>query len=95
MEINGLANIHIIVDNLQIDLKEDGKNKEFIELEPYVKAIKEQLLHLERYLLACSDISEKNNEALSSHDQVLNDPLWHEVRDNPTKYPTLKERVKL
>lgn len=86
MEINGLANIHMIIDGAEGDISPE-----------VAKKIKEQLVHLERYMLAYDD--HKSNVSLgASLDRLKivhtkDEPMWHEVRDNPEKYPTLREKM--
>jgi hypothetical protein len=78
MELNGIANISAVLQ-LEADVK-DGKVVMNLET---LSTIKEQLLFLERYMLAY-------NKAIRNGEQT---PYWHEVRDNPTKYPLNKEIV--
>ncbi len=74
MEINGLANIHIIIDGA----KEGEVSPELAE------KIKEQLETLNRYLINIATECQKKDVRYAP---------WHEVRDNPTKYPTLHEKI--
>ena len=84
MELNGIANLHILVDQLPIDNGED--------LETYNK-IKEQLDLLERYMLAVQDaIKTERNNYNNDYARYEEIPAWHEVRENPAKYPLNKER---
>jgi hypothetical protein len=85
IELNGVANIHLLVDQLAITSPED--------LETF-KQIKEQLVLLERYMLAVADhaasIKAGAYGALIIGQEV---PFWHEVRENPEQYPTGRERM--
>jgi len=85
IELNGVANIKIIVDMAQ---QENLIN-------PLTAAsINEQLLLLERYMLAVADhaasIKAGAYGALIIGQEV---PFWHEVRENPEQYPTGRERM--
>lgn len=77
IELNGLANIHAILQ-LEADIK-DG----VVVMNPEtIASIENQLNTLERYMLAYNDAIIKGVET----------PYWHEVRDNPTKFPLNRER---
>lgn len=76
MEVNGIANLHILLDNLNNDfaigpsIQQDGIRTD------YHKA-KEQLELLERYMVAY-------NTAIIEGTQT---PYWHDILANPIKYP--------
>lgn len=78
MELNGVANIDLM---LQVELNEvkDDKTGEtiFIMNQDTVKSIKDQLVCLERYMLAY-------HKAVCSNVQT---PMWHEVIADPISYP--------
>lgn len=77
IELNGVANIHAILQ-LEADVK-DGVVSMNLET---IASIEKQLDTMERYMLAYNDAINKGVET----------PFWHEVRDNPTKYPLNRER---
>lgn len=78
IELNGVANITMLLD-LEADNAVDGR----VVMNPEtLVSIKEQLVLLERYMLAHQAALNNNTEA----------PYWHEVRENPTLYPTNRER---
>ena len=74
IELNGVANLHLLVDKAFND-----HVPMITQVEQYIK---EQLILLERYMIAFSD----------SVSNQVEPPKWHEVRENPSKYPTNKER---
>lgn len=78
MEINGLANIHILLNQVEFMSAEGSLDEEHLQMA--VESIKKQLELLERYMIAVSE------------DKKL---FWHEVLQDPKKYPTLKERVNI
>lgn len=77
IELNGVANIHVILQ-LEADVK-DGVVTMNVET---IASIEKQLDTMERYMLAYNDAINNGVET----------PFWHEVRDNPTKYPLNRER---
>ena len=76
IELNGLANIKILLD----DLTSNSPNLDEV-LVPAAK-IYQQLDVLERYMLAVADAAREGRTP----------PYWHEVRENKDKYPLNKER---
>jgi len=74
IEINGVANLTLLIDQL---LEEHVPMKTQLEDD-----IKEQLILLERYMLAQQAAKDNNTTP----------PFWHEVRENPILYPTNRER---
>lgn len=74
IELNGLSNLHILIDKI-----EEG----FGQGHPDADNAKEQLVLLERYMIAYA-------EAMNAGTKP---PYWHEVRENPNLYPTNRERV--
>lgn len=72
MELNGLANIDLLLQ-VEVDIKGDKAEMNVETL----NSIKEQLVLLERYMLAY-------HKAVSNSIQT---PMWHEVYANPTLYP--------
>ena len=75
MELNGVANIMILVD--QITQESESNNHINVAIK-----IKEQAEMLERYMLAFNDAVNKQEKS----------PYWHEIRENPSKYPRNKDR---
>ena len=73
LEINGLANMKILIDM--------ATPKE-LDLELYNK-LNEQILLLERYMLAVKDAVENDVEV----------PNWHDVKAKPLNFPTLREKM--
>ena len=73
IELNGIANITMLID-CEVDKTEDGR---YIINQGTISSIKEQLVLLERYMLAHQRALVENTEA----------PFWHEVRANPELYP--------
>jgi hypothetical protein len=93
MEVNGVANIKILVDQLEEEAGHDMElMPDFVTEVTY--QIQEQLLLLERYMLAYAD---HKASITAGHYGDLTfttpEPLWHEVRENPEKYPTGQERI--
>lgn len=72
MELNGLANIDMMIQ-VEVDVKGDKAEMNVETL----NSIKEQLVLLERYMLAY-------NKAVRNGTQT---PMWHEVYTNPDLYP--------
>jgi hypothetical protein len=86
MELNGLANIKMI---LQEALTHDKVDYDVYE------EVNTQLDLLERYMIAYSKRAENAVNAVC-HGGFLVQPeplYWHEVRENITNYPTLREIV--
>lgn len=79
MELNGVANMSLLLQ-LETDVRD---NKVEMNIETLV-TLKEQLILLERYMLAY-------NAAVTKGEQT---PYWHEVLANPDKYPTNRERFR-
>ena len=73
MELNGVANIKLLIDEL--------KNLSAGSYRTAYKEIQEQLDLLERYMVAY-------NRAINKGEPT---PYWHEVRENPSKYPLNRE----
>jgi len=91
MELNGVANLKILID--EIGDFEGYENQD--KLNVLVEKAQEQLLLLERYMLAYTDAA---NDAIAESAyqeccQPIKAPMWHEVRENPTQYSTGRERV--
>ena len=76
MELNGVANMNVILDLALMDAK--------IDLE-YADLLRKQLVLMERYMVAASAHLTLNVEG-----EFL--PAWHEIKANPLKYPTSRER---
>lgn len=105
MELNGVANIKMLTDQIE-ELVKSNKSQ-FGEIGGLAHEIKQQLNTLERYMLAQEDYRRsvsfektytKNEPGMWNHEYIRvffekPDPMWHEVRENPEKYPTLKERM--
>jgi hypothetical protein len=77
MELNGVANIDLMLQ-VEADIKPDGQVVMNLET---LNSIKEELVMLERYMLAY-------NRAVTNGTQT---PFWHEVRANPKLYPRNRE----
>jgi hypothetical protein len=85
MEVNGVANIHLIVDAAV----EVGTMNQYT-----ASKIKEQLNLLERYMLAYADhCASKQAGSYGALIVKVEEPLWHEVRENPEQYPNGSERI--
>lgn len=80
MELNGVANLHLLVDEL-FDQLGDAVTR---EVKKTLGDIKDQLDVLERYMLAIQE----------AHNQANPTPAWHEVRDSRELFPTNSERFK-
>lgn len=78
LELNGVANITMLI-NMETDTSADGRVTMNAET---LVSIKEQLVLLERYMLARETALTNKTDA----------PFWHEVRENPELYPTNRER---
>lgn len=89
MEINGLANINMIV---QMAMMENTECHTSMSPEVADKIL-EQLQLLERYMLSIKDGIDQVSEELEDAGALVYIPKWHEVRENPKKYPLLKERM--
>jgi hypothetical protein len=76
IELNGVANLTILIEDIY-GYREGSETHE----NGYLKA-KEQLILLERYMLAFTDAINKQEQP----------PYWHEVRENPSKYPRNRDR---
>lgn len=79
IELNGIANLLIL-----LDMAEGGFGSEMPDDEQ-IKAFEQlptQIELLERYMLAFTDAINKQEQP----------PYWHEVRDNPSKYPRNNDR---
>ncbi len=85
MEVNGVANIKMIIDSA----------KEADLIHPQIAAdIAKQLLLLERYMLAYAD--HKTSIKAGAYGALVvgtEEPMWHEIRENPEQYPTGSERM--
>lgn len=82
MELNGISNLHIILDGALAE----GKVTQDVH-----KAAKKQLELLERYMVAISSEIFSAKRSLTP-DVSMNIPEWHSLLSNPEKYPTVKER---
>ncbi len=85
MEVNGVANLTILIDSLKHDLNKlhvDGWNKACISTT--VSSIEEQLDLLERYMIAYQASVEAGKP----------NPFWHEIKANPSAYPLNGGRIK-
>jgi len=94
MEINGIANIKILVDRA---VRENTESHTSIDIELADK-INNQLDLLNRYMIAYAEhnrsaIAFQNFSLAPEVDHMVEEPKWHEVRENPEKYPTLTEKV--
>lgn len=94
MELNGVANIVMLAD--QIEELVNNNKSQFGEIGGLAHKIKQQCDILERYMLAYKDIvdlREQNTRANIAKDNLTKYPFWHEIKAHKKKYPTLKERV--
>lgn len=82
LELNGVANIDLMLQ-VEVDEAQDAETgaKIFYMNEETLNSIKQQLVLLERYMLAY-------NKAVSNDTQT---PMWHEVYANPNLYPRNRE----
>lgn len=80
IELNGVANIKVLLDELSNNLPNDDKL-----LVPVAKLYRE-LEMLNRYMTAIGTETQKVKDSITI-------PFWHEVKANPAKYPTLHEKV--
>lgn len=81
MELNGVANIQMMIQSFKEMKKEDLDNSTVA----FLDRLDYQAKVLERYMLACNDVI-KNSQR--SEDI----PSWSEVRDVPENFPNMKER---
>lgn len=91
MEVNGVANIKLLVEQLK-----DHGDMEVMSshVDEITEKIEEQLNILERYMLAYADHCEsKQAGAYGALIVKVEEPLWHEVRENPEQYPNGRERI--
>ena len=79
IELNGVTNLHMILDMAYQDGKVDQTTYEYS---------KNELEMLERYMLAISDCYKKEQEGIAN---MI--PYWHEIKATPRAFPTRKERV--
>ena len=95
MEINGIANVKahmaLMTDFLN-DVVRSTNDRD--ELAKHLLSIEEQLVLLERYMIAYDDAMKENLKNTQYygriHDQI---PFWHDIKANPSKYLTLKEKI--
>lgn len=79
VELNGVTNIQLA---MRVRTQEISPElKQFIE---------QELAVLERYLLACEDVRKELSEKPGKQ---LTFPFWHEVRNDPKKFPSKAERM--
>lgn len=86
MELNGVANIKLLIQAARLTDK--------IDIETFEK-VENQLNILERYMLACADHASAYRTGLEAFQGKFDGPLfpyWHEVRDNLQNYPNNRER---
>jgi hypothetical protein len=90
MELNGVANLKILIDEIgEIEAYENQDRMTVL-----VDKAREQLVLLERYMLAFQDhTSSIQAGAYGAKIVGVEEPLWHEVRENPDQYPTARERI--
>lgn len=93
MELNGIANITMLVQSLERSLLD--RHPLGADDQHTIKAIKQQLEYLNRYMIAYADYASAMQTGLECFqgpfDEVKH-PIWHEILENPNKYPTLKEK---
>jgi hypothetical protein len=78
IELNGVANITLLVGSLTETLSKPSKNGwDEVALSTTIHSIEEQLKLLERYMI--------------THNKAMNEgeipPAWHEILANPTLFP--------
>lgn len=78
IELNGIANLHILTDSME---EEHGHNGQLDYAHEKWASVREQLELLERYMIAYT-------MAVNNGTPV---PYWHEIRENPEKYPLHKD----
>ena len=77
IELNGIANALILIQ-CEVDKTDDGN---FIMNKETHDSMVDNIKILEKYMLAyCTAVNAETAP-----------PAWHEVRDNPTKYPNNNE----
>lgn len=79
MEINGVANIQIMISSF----KDEGNHSQ--EVLDFLTRLDAQAKNVDRYMMAINDIIKPLKVRL---------PAWSDVRDNPEFYPTNQERWK-
>lgn len=83
IELNGVANLHIIIDEIKDgDTAHNLYRGKTQDLTESVEAAREQLFLLERYMIAFTEAMNKG----------VRPPYWHEIKENPDKYPRNGER---
>jgi hypothetical protein len=95
MEVNGVANIKILVEQIE-ELASHGVEVMPEALAPLVYKINEQLALLERYMLAYNEWAKETiNYYNGNMSDISSDrpPYWHEVKKSPQNYPTGEERL--
>ena len=85
IELNGVANLKILVSEVE-ELASHGMEVMPEALHELTHKMNEQLVLLERYMLAYQQATDPNSMELV--------PQWHEIRANPEQYPTNSERFK-
>lgn len=88
MELNGLANIKLLVESLYGQLKHEHH-------EQTLDMIKEQLLFLERYMIQYSENAEANAQGLEYFQMAKSRQAaqWHEVLRDIVRFPTMREKL--
>lgn len=84
MELNGLANLTMLVSALE--QMEFSNQEEADFLKKTVERMCTELDTLNRYMVAVGEAIEDT----AAQDKV---PFWHEVREAKDKYPTLREKM--
>lgn len=78
VELNGVANIHAIVQMMEMDIAETG-HVTYTEMNKHLANIKEQLDLLNRYMTCINDINPE-----------LKAPMWYDVREHKHSFPNNK-----
>jgi len=89
MELNGIANIKILLDQLAENLPNNDE-----VLVPVAK-IYQQLDLMNRYMIAHDSWVQEQLRLHSEdyhHVVTTKPPAWHEVKANPKAFPTLQEK---
>lgn len=85
LELNGVANIDMLVQGLEAELVHFEKHPADDTIKKTINNIKEQLDTLNRYMTAVSAEVRANHKEGKTYVEI---PLWHEVRENKDKYKT-------
>lgn len=82
MELNGPANIDLIIKQMEQDIKDCG-HVTHGNMKEYLKSLNENVDTLIRYMIA-----------IKNQNPGLTIPMWHDVRDNKDKHPNHRGEFK-